>query len=198
MRTGWVGLMFAVPVLFAGCEWWMGRPVKQSPGVLVSVDPVQSEPGSAPPLDKTGYQLRPLARYEIKARVLSSERYRWDAGADLVPVDLAVGWGAMSDTAVLDKLDIWQSGRWYQWRAQGFPIPPEEITRLSANMHLIPADKSVAKQISRARNGQVVTMKGYLVEARRADGFVWTSSLSRVDSGAGACELMWVSEIEVE
>ena len=27
MRTGWVGLMFAVPVLFAGCEWWLARPV---------------------------------------------------------------------------------------------------------------------------------------------------------------------------
>ena len=198
MRTGWVGLMFAVPVLFAGCEWWMGRPVKQSPGVLVSADPVQSEPGDVPPLDKTGYQIRPLAKYEIKARVLSSERYRWDAGADLVPIDLAVGWGAMSNTAVLDKLDIWQSGRWYQWRAQAFPLPPEEITRLSANMHLIPADNSVAKQISKARTGQMVTMKGYLVEARRADGFVWTSSLSRVDSGAGACELMWVSSFVVE
>ena len=198
MRTGWVGLMFAVPVLFAGCEWWMGRPVKQSPGVLVSADPVQSEPGDVPPLDKTGYQIRSLAKYEIKARVLSSERYRWDAGADLVPIDLAVGWGAMSNTAVLDKLDIWQSGRWYQWRAQAFPLPPEEITRLSANMHLIPADNSVAKQISKARTGQMVTMKGYLVEARRADGFVWTSSLSRVDSGAGACELMWVSSFVVE
>ena len=198
MRTGWVGLMFAVPVLFAGCEWWVGRPVKQSPGVLVSAEPAQTVPGGTTPFDKPGYQIKPLAKYEIKARVLSSERYRWDAGADLVPIDLAVGWGAMSDTAVLDKLDISQSGRWYQWRAQAFPIPPEEITRLSANMHLIPADKSVAKQISRARNGQVVTMKGYLVEARRADGFVWASSLTRTDSGAGACELMWVTAFDIE
>ena len=198
MRTGWVGLMFAVPVLFAGCEWWMGRPVKQSPGVLISAEPAQTEPGNAPTFEKPGYQIKPLARYEIKARVLSTERYRWDPGADLVPIDLAVGWGAMSDTTVLDRLDIWQSGRWYEWRAKEFPIPPAEIISHSANMHLIAADKSVAKQISRARSGQVVTMKGYLVEASRADGFTWRSSLSRTDSGAGACELMWVTEFSVE
>ena len=198
MRTGWVGLMFAVPVLFAGCEWWMGRPVKQSPGVLVSAEPVQVDPGSAPMFEKPGYQIKPLAKYEIKARVLSSERYRWDPGADLVPVDLAVGWGAMSDTAVLDQLDIWQSGRWYQWRPKASAIPQAEITNHSANMHLIAADKSVAKQISRVRSGQVVTMKGYLVEASRADGFTWRSSLSRTDSGAGACELMWVTEFSIE
>ena len=198
MRTGWVGLMFAVPVMFAGCEWWMGRPVKQSPGVLVSAEPVQSEPVNAAQFDKQGYQIKPLARYEIKARVLSSERYRWDPGADLVPIDLAVGWGAMSNTAVLEELEIWQSGRWYQWRTKSFPIPVEEVTSHSANMHLIAADKDVAKQISRARSGQVVTMKGYLVEARRADGFTWTSSLSRTDTGAGACELMWVTAFAFE
>lgn len=198
MRPVIVGLMVAVPVLFASCEWWMARPVKQAPGVLVSADPVQSEPVGMPAIDKPGYQIKALAQYEIKARVLSSERYRWDAGADLVPVDLAVGWGAMSNTAVLDELDIWQNGRWYQWRTKSFPIPPEEVTRLSANMHLIAADKAVAKQIARARNGQVVTMKGYLVEARRADGFTWSSSLSRTDSGAGACELMWVSTFDIE
>ena len=198
MRTGWVGLMFVVPVLFAGCEWWMGRPVKQSPGVLVSAEPAQTELESAPTFEKPGYQIKPLAKYKIKARILSSERYRWDPGADLVPVDLAVGWGAMSDTTVLDRLDIWQSGRWYEWRAKEFPIPPAEITSHSANMHLIAADKSVAKQISRARSGQVVTMKGYLVEASRADGFTWRSSLTRTDTGAGACELMWVTEFSVE
>ena len=65
-------------------------------------------------------------------------------------------------------------------------------------MHLIAADKAVAKQISRVRSGQVVKLKGYLVEARRADGFTWTSSLSRTDSGNGACELMWVSDFEIE
>ena len=185
-------------VLYGSCAWWSERPVKPLPGVLVAAEPAQTVPEQMPMLEKSGYAIKSLARYEIRARVLSKERYRWDRGADLVPVDVAVGWGAMSDTAVLNQLDISQGGRWYQWRSQTFPIPREEITRLSANMHLIAADNAVAKQISRVRSGQVVKLKGYLVEARRADGFTWTSSLSRTDSGSGACELMWVNDFEIE
>lgn len=198
MRVRTPALLLLAAILYGSCAWWSERPVKPLPGVLVSAEPAQTVPGQMPMFEKSAYAIKPLARYEIRARVLLKERYRWDEGADLVPVDVAVGWGAMSDTAVLNELDISQSGRWYQWRSQTFPIPREEITRLSANMHLIAADKAVAKQISRVRSGQVVKLKGYLVEARRADGFTWTSSLSRTDSGNGACELMWVSDFEIE
>jgi hypothetical protein len=193
-----VGLLFAISILYGGCQVWQERPVKQSPGVLVSADPVQSEAAVAPAIEKNGYAIKPLARYEIKARVLGKERYRWDEGASLVPFDIAVGWGRMSDSAVLKEIRIWQSGRWYQWRTETIPIPLGEVKNHSANMHLIAADDSVHKQISRLREGQVITLRGYLVEAKRRDGFTWTSSLSREDSGAGACELMWVERLSLD
>jgi hypothetical protein len=193
-----VGLLFAISILYGGCQLWQERPVKQSPGVLVSADPVQTDVDNPPRLEKNGYALNPKARYEIKARVLGKEHYRWDAGASLVPYDIAVGWGRMSDTAVLKEIDIWQDGRWYQWRTQTMPIPLQEVSHHSANMHLIGADDGVQKQISRLRKGQVITLRGYLVEARRPDGFVWSTSLSREDTGAGACELMWVEAISVD
>jgi hypothetical protein len=193
-----VGLLFAISILYGGCQFWMERPVARAPGVLVSADPLQTEVATAPRLEKNGYELKAMARYEIKARVLGKEQYRWDAGASLVPYDIAVGWGRMSDTAVLKEIDIWQSGRWYQWRTQTPPIPLQEISIHSANMHLIGADDDVQKRISRLRKGQVITLRGYLVEARRADGFVWPTSLSREDTGAGACELMWVEDIRVD
>jgi hypothetical protein len=105
---------------------------------------------------------------------------------------LAVGWGPMSDSAVLEKLRITQDNRWYQWRADAYPIPLDEIARSSSNMHLIAADKQVERDMRRVRPGAVVRMRGYLVEARGKDGFIWRSSLSRDDTGNGACELMWV------
>jgi hypothetical protein len=36
-----------------------------------------------------------------------------------------------------------------------------------------------------------------LVNATRADGWHWNSSLSRDDTGAGACELLLLSDIAV-
>jgi hypothetical protein len=40
-----------------------------------------------------------------------------------------------------------------------------------------------------------VIVRGYLVEARGADGWRWRSSLTREDTGAGACELIWVESV---
>jgi hypothetical protein len=43
----------------------------------------------------------------------------------------------------------------------------------------------------------VVALTGYLVEVRGPDGFRWRSSLTREDTGNGACELVWVEKLDV-
>jgi len=113
-------------------------------------------------------------------------------------VDLALGWGKMSDQTVLDQLKISQSGRWYEWRTkEAYPIPHPEIVEHSGNMHLIPATATVDATLKRVRRGEVVTLRGYLVEIVAADGWRWRSSLSREDSGARSCEVVWVEELSV-
>jgi hypothetical protein len=99
---------------------------------------------------------------------------------------------------VLARIDVSQSGRFYYWRYTGSPpIPHREIELSSANMHLIPATKAIEKKLKSLRPGNVVALRGYLVDVRSEDGFRWTSSLTRDDTGAGACELVWVAEVEV-
>ena len=63
-------------------------------------------------------------------------------------------------------------------------------------MHVIPADKQVARDLDKVRQGSLIRLQGKLVEARRSDGFHWRSSLTREDTGAGACELILVESIE--
>jgi hypothetical protein len=57
------------------------------------------------------------AEYRITARILARERYHFDTLSDLVPEDLALGWGPMSDNRILRSLDIYQANRFYFWRA---------------------------------------------------------------------------------
>ena len=137
------------------------------------------------------------AHVEITARVLSRKDYSWGADADLVPVDLALGWGRMSDSDVLAKIDITQSGRFYYWHVKEFPIPRREIETSSANMHMIPADPDVKRQLDQVREGQLVRIEGFLVDARRADGWRWNTSMTREDTGAGACELIYVESLSI-
>jgi len=192
---GW--LILAVALSLAGAlNWFVHRPIVRADGTLVAVDPAQTAPRDATPIARGDYTLKPLADYTIEARVLSRADYAFDAGSALSPTDFALGWQRMSDSAVIAQLDIEQSARFYSYRWRGEPpLPPREIVRSSANVHLIPADADVKRSLDRVRVGTIVTLRGELVEATRADGWRWTSSLTREDSGAGACELMLVREV---
>ena len=183
---------------WGGLSWWQSRPLQHPPGVLVAGVPQQlplDGPLSLPDVD--AYRLTPRARFDLSARVLSRADYRFDAGAGLVPTDLALGWQQMSDSAVLDQILVSQANRFYFWSVRRFPIPRRVIETESANMHLIPADAEVRRALKRVRVGDVITLDGYLVDARRGNGFVWRTSLTRDDTGAGACELVYVEQLSI-
>jgi hypothetical protein len=102
----------------------------------------------------------------------------------------------MSDSRILRTIDISQSNRFYYWRAQqGSPLPKDAIITHSANTHVIPQNKMIARQLSRLRPGQVVTLSGELVDGVRDDGRWIKTSLVRDDTGAGACEVLLVNDV---
>ncbi len=172
-----------------------GGPIDRLPGEMAPNTPTQTLLENAKPLVSGDFTLVPRARYEIEARVLSVEPYSFDAGAKLSPIDFAVGWGPMSDTSVIDHFKITQSARFYTIYPDEQAIDIPSALRSSANMHLIPADGAVRKTLEKARAGNIAMLKGYLVAASRPDGFTWNTSLTREDSGAGACELMFVESV---
>ena len=191
----WPKIGFIALILFGALNWWSGREVSLPPGVAAGDLPAQASVAGEREFERNGYRIRTLARFEISARVLGAEHYRLDREAQLAPVDLALGWGRMSDSAVLERISISQRGRFYYWSTLDFPIPRREIETSSANMHMIPADERVEAALKAVRKGQIVTLRGYLVEARAADGWRWRSSMTREDTGAGACELIWVESV---
>jgi hypothetical protein len=69
--------------------------------------------------------------------------------------------------------------------------------RSATNTHLIPADEAILRQLKRTAPGRVVKLQGYLVNAVGDDGYRWNSSLTRDDTGAGACELIYVQSVSV-
>ena len=178
-------------------HWWSGRPVSHAPGQIAPLEPLQTKLDAAAPIKKGEFDIHPLAEFQLQARVLGREDYYLGRESDLSPIDLALGWGPMSDSAVLENIDISQSGRFYFWRANKFPIPHAEISRHSANMHMIPADAAVADRLKDVREGDVVALRGFLVRVESNDNWRWNSSLSRDDTGNGACELVWVRDFTI-
>jgi hypothetical protein len=182
-----------------GWRGWTTREIVRSPGVLVPEAPRQVATGDRGSFMRQGFRLTPRASFEIRARVLSREDYRWGAEADLSPLDLALGWGMMSDQAILDRIEISQGARWYYTRYEHpGPLTDAEIIRQSGNMHMVPANAAILDHLRKIRRGDVVRASGYLVDVRHESGFHCGTSLSREDTGNGSCELFYVERIEIE
>lgn len=172
--------------------------VSYGPGVFAPQAPIQQKIHSTEPkILLEGYTVSSLATFELKAKVLSRKNYSFGRESDLSPTDLALGWGRMSDESVLDSISISQSGRWYRWRSDALPIPMQEIQISSANMHMIPKNEWVRGQLSQIKKGDVVTLSGSLVRVDAPDGWSWISSLTRSDTGGGACEVVLVDNIVI-
>jgi hypothetical protein len=188
-------LLLALLAGLGGLWWWEGRPVTQPAGILAPQDPLQTAPESEAPWVFRKHRITPLARIELRARVLSTERYRFDRAADLSPVDFALGWGPMSDTRILESFSIQQRDRWYFWSAARMPISASDVISHSANMHMVPADPLVEKRMLAVKNGQILELRGMLIRADGLDGWHWVSSLTRTDTGDGSCEVVWVESV---
>ena len=189
-----------VLLVLAAVGWlWWHEPAADWRGMPAPRDPIQTS-DALPLLFRHGdYTLTPLADYTIKAVVLSRERYRNDPAASLAPVDLALGWGPMSTAVVINDLSFSQSGRWYEYTWSGEPpLDPGLIATHSANTHCLPATPEIRRRLLDVKRHDIVTLKGYLVEVNGPQGYRWRSSLSRTDIGGGSCEVMWITQIDVD
>jgi len=151
------------------------------------------------------YTLTPKATYDISGLVVS--QHRGDALFNLYHKadpgnieDVCVVWGEAITNGSYRKVRYKSEEFtcYYSW--SGTVIPPFDPTRI-ANNHLIPADDAVARRIRAIRIGDQIRMKGLLVDysvsregrqllARR-------TSLTRRDTGNGACEVLYVTDVSV-
>jgi hypothetical protein len=167
------------------------------PGELAPASPQQSAAADLP-FDHAGYRLAPQANFEATGKVLAKRRYRWDDLADLVPWDLGLGWGVLSDEAALETVRFSQGDRFLFRRDWARRIDAREADRTSANIHVIPADSGITAAIEALPVGAIVRLKGLLVDAHHlATPRRYFTSLSRDDTGGGACEILYLTGLKV-
>ena len=189
-------LAVAALAIFAGYKLYSRREISHAPGVLASANPEQRDIESAAVIERGEFRLRPRAKFSATVRVLRREDYSMGPLAKLIPTDFAVGWGPMSDSAVLADVEISQGGRFYYWRTEHWPIKREDIETHSANWHVIPENSTVSDLLGRLRAGSVVELRGQLVDIEGGDGGMRTS-LTRGDTGAGACEILLAESVRI-
>jgi hypothetical protein len=177
---------------------WTPRALKIPAGVMVAPgEPVQRDiPSSAQRSFRfKGAKLVPLAHFQAQARLISVAWYS-DRDSEFSPVDLGISWGKMSDSKNLDALR-WKHGTRflsYYWDQAGPPIPQLELDSSIANIHVITEDARLLKRIEGLAAGSLIRIRGDLVKVQ-GENYQWQSSLSRTDTGAGACEVLFLREL---
>jgi hypothetical protein len=182
--------------LFALWKLYSGRDIDHPPGILAAAEPVQREIEAAPLIERGVFKLRPRAEFSATVRVLHREDYSLGGLARLVPTDFAVGWGPLSDSQVLEDVEISQSNRFYYWHTSHWPVDRATIESHSANWHVIPDNAAVRSVLGKLRRGSIVELEGELVDVEGPEGRMATS-LTRLDTGAGACEVLLATSAHI-
>ncbi len=146
------------------------------------------------PLSKD-QSIKKLQTFKGDFRILGSKIYAHDQQAKFSPIDYAVSWGLFAEPEIARHITVNQYDRYLNWKIDRLPVPAEQAMQMVSNMHIIPANPEIAKQIKHVKRGDLVRLKGELVEIKDKD-MVWTSSLTPTDTGDGACEVFRVSSIQ--
>lgn len=160
--------------------------------------------------DGFAFTLTPLYEYEMSALVvnkLNYELFSLTRSDNIFPVDLCLTWGENVKSGAYRHKSIgfrqdarfcfgyWNSEANFSWA---------EVS----NNHLVIRDKEIRKKAMSIVEGDQIRLKGKLVnvEAKNVDGELgkyenqisnWNSSVKLGDSGAGACEVIFVEELEI-
>jgi hypothetical protein len=202
----WCVLLGSLGAWFVSKKIWLppwGSTVAPAPNI--QMEPIQ-EALESPQVHsvKRGdnmFQVINTHRYEICGHVLSTQAYDATWTSEFSDVDIGLIWGTHINE-FQNKFRFNQSGRFLFWRSENPVSDAErnEITSHIANVHTIPHEgsKVIQRALRHVNNADSICLRGFLSELHDENGTVLQkSSLTRTDTGDGACELMWVDEVQI-
>ena len=195
-RFGRAAVASLVLLIAAGIIWFVCRyRMPELPGNLINEAPVQKNVRDYKLHTIAGCDVTVMATYSVKGLVHGWLAYDDRLRTKLCPIDLALGWGPMSNTNLLQTFYISQEYRRVYWDTPMLPMRREDVERNLANIHVCPADNTILAQIRALRDGDLVQLDGYLVRFNGPDGWSWVSSTTRADTGKDSGEIMYVKQV---
>jgi len=179
----------------------------------VLAEPIQAEPEYLEKFvfekNDYKYEISPLFDYEIKGLIVHKMDYTFFSiykRDSVFPLDLCIIWGSNLENGIYKNknLKFSQDSRFCYFRWQGdIDFNMGEVS----NNHLVVQSNEVEKKIKSLGVGDQVRVKGMLVDVAAQnigspgkfdpEYFEWKSSVTRKDSGSGACETIFVTDIEL-
>ncbi len=199
-------LLFVVAASLTALAWWQKgdlAPVSELRAEMFQ-EPIQTDiEGENFEFTYKGKRVDvdPVAEYEMWGLVVShnniqsvSDIYHDSSSVDTK--DLCVVWGESLRNGSYQDVEFW-SGPWtcYYRYERGSTFQGMHL----GNNHMITGSDALRDQLAGVRKGDQIRVKGQLVNYHMEDWRNWwrRSSTNRFDSGDGACEVIYFTELEV-
>jgi hypothetical protein len=211
MRGRLGGLLMAGGAVLLAASLWQ-RHALPAPAELraeLQQEPVQEPTRTAPFQTTVGgvtYTIKPIADYEIWGLVVSSHDSDtwWDwihkaSNDHLNVVDLCVVFAENAQSGGYVGLD-YSSGQFVCYVQTSSSDKWQRFSmRALSNNHLLADRPSIARLLRDVQIGDQVRIRGYLAEYAHNHGFAFKrgTSLTRDDTGNGACETVYVQDVEL-
>ena len=171
-----------------------------------SKEPLQISVPSHEPImveeKKAELKITPVAVYKIAALVVGIESYSYGWNAKISPVDLALAWGKLADPEFRKYVSYSLSNRWVSFKMkEGSPFDVAYVISHASNHHIIPANRNIWYAVKTIKEKKKVVLEGFLVSVSgtyEGKTVWWNTSLSRIDSGNGSCEILYVMKARIE
>jgi len=148
------------------------------------------------------YRVEPEYEYELHGMIVSyrhhdgKSRMHLRSSDHLNMLDVCVVWGDNATNPLLHKLDFWngiftcnvQTRNTAAWESF-------DMEQLSNN-HLISDDEEIRDSVQKIRVGDQIRIRGVLAKYESPGGERGTS-ITRTDTGDGACETIYVDHFEI-
>jgi hypothetical protein len=199
-------ILLAACAVFAVSFWKrndvpVGAPVAPS----LADDPAQtasSEPPFTARWNGVEYRVEPQYDYELYGLVVSyrqhdgTSRMHRRANDHLNVADLCVVWGDNATNPHLGELDFWNGVFTCNVHTKSTEAWQSFRLNQMSNNHLISDDEDIRGRVREVRIGDQVRIRGQLATYASSGGRRGTS-VTRDDTGDGACETIYVEELEI-
>lgn len=189
-------LLLAIVVVLAG--WWFlrtqhGGPLaSQAPrpadGVLVSAEPGYGGLDFQTSWMALGaFQQMPEGTLDVTARILARQDYPRTGVGEILPTDLVLGWGPMSDNRVIDHVTIRQADRGLTVTPDETAVITAEAARASTMVVAVYSDfQPHAAALDELRVGDVIHIYGWHLKLKSPDGTTWGGGSGKEEIGERA------------
>ncbi len=166
-------------------------------------EPVEEEPFTARAAGHT-YTIEPLYSYELTGLVVSAHDadswfdYYHDLWNDTLNTkDLCVIWGDNALSGIYQDFSFRNGSFTCYYQPDSSSAFQAFRSNEFANNHLLAVSDSLRNALADIRPGDQIRFRGYLANYRYPDGGIRRTSTTRDDTGANACETVFVTEVEV-